>query len=56
MAVYHRIPQRTIIDDLGIDEESCTALAAVNYQLFFGLGRVTFRVSQRQTGAKAGTQ
>jgi len=40
----------------GIDQESCTALAAVNYQPFFGLGRVTFRVSQRQAGANAGTQ
>jgi len=29
----------------GIDQESTTALEAVNYQPHFGLGRVTFRVS-----------
>jgi len=40
----------------GIDQESCAALDAVTYQPFFGLGRVTFRVSQRQTGAKDGSQ
>ena len=47
--------QRTTVD-LGIDQESCAALEAVNYQPFFGLGRVTFRVSQRQTGAKDSSQ
>jgi len=29
----------------GIDQESATALEAVNYQPHFGLGLVTFRVS-----------
>jgi len=38
----------------GIDQESATALEAVNYQPHFGLGRVTFRVSHGPAREAAG--
>ena len=38
----------------GIDQESATALEAVNYQPHFGLGSVTFRVSHGPAREAAG--
>jgi len=38
----------------GIDQESATALEAVNYQPHFRLGRVTFRVSNGPAREAAG--
>jgi len=50
---YHHTTDKGMLMVWNIDHESATAMAAVNDQLYYGLGRVTFRVTRARAQSAA---